>query len=203
MAFQPVPNAAQVTIAGKQDAQLTINDLYFEASGAITGLGLTKLATNVANWVTTSLAPLLSHDWAASAVRAIDLSSATGLAGEASLSTVGGVATEAAPNNVAACVSLRTAQRGRSGRGRNFVPGIPNAVVTLNTLDPTFIDDLVNAYLTLVGAGSFTPGWELVVVSRQTAGALRPTGISIPVTNVIMTTPYVRSMRSREVGHGA
>lgn len=203
MPFQAVPNVAQVTIQGSIDAQMTINDLYFEASGAIDGPGLTNLATNVGNWVTTSLAPLLSSDWTATHVRAIDLSSPTGLSGENNLASPGGVGTESAPNNVAACVSLRTAQRGRSGRGRNFVPGIPNAVITLNTLSPTFIDDLVSAYLTLVGAGSFTPGWELVVVSRQTGGALRPTGIAIPVTTVTMVTPYVRSMRSREVGHGS
>ncbi|HMC75237.1 MAG TPA: hypothetical protein VKG87_13115, partial [Terriglobales bacterium] len=202
-AFQAVPNVAQVTIAGVQDAQLTINDIYFEASGAITGPSLTNLATNVASWVGVSLAPLLSEDWSSVAVRAIDLSSATGLVGEAPAGGPGGVASEAAPNNVAACVSFRTAQRGRSGRGRNYVPGIPNVAVTLNTLAPTFISDLVDAYFILVGAGSFTPGWEMVVVSRQTAGALRPTGIAIPVTDIRMVTPYVRSMRSREVGHGA
>ena len=203
MAFQPVPNVAQVTISGKQDSQLTINDLYFEASGAITGASLTNLATNVGNWLSTSLAPLLSQDWSSTVVRAVDLSSATGLTGESPINVTGGVGTEAAPNNVAACVSLRTAQRGRSGRGRNYVPGIPNAEITLNTLSNTFIGNLIDAYFILVGAGSFTPGWELVIVSRQTAGALRPTGLAIPVVNVLMTTPYVRSMRSREVGHGA
>ena len=110
---------------------------------------------------------------------------------------------ESAPNNVAATVSLRTAQRGRSGHGRNFVPGIPNSVITLNALDADFINNLLAAYFELVGAGSFVAGWQLVVLSRQTGGLLRANGIGIPVTNVEMVTNTVRSMRSREVGHGA
>jgi hypothetical protein len=42
-----------------------------------------------------------------------------------------------------------------------------------------------------------------VVVSRRTLGELRPVGVAIPVVSVAFTSPYVRSMRSREVGHGA
>jgi hypothetical protein len=55
----------------------------------------------------------------------------------------------------------------------------------------------------LSGAGGFTPGWQLVVLSRFTAGAARPAGIGIPVTEAVMVGNSVRSMRSREVGHGA
>lgn len=203
MTFQPAPSIVQATIEGRADGQLTINDLYFFATGAITAPGLNALATALANWINTSLAPLLSRDWTSSRVRVFDLTTPTGLQAELTSAVVGGVDVEAAPNNVAACISLRTAQRGRSGRGRNFIPGIPNSVITLNTLDPTFIGDLIIAYLTLVGAGSFSPGWELVVLSRVTGGVKRAAGIGIPVTDIVMVGNSVRSMRSREIGHGA
>jgi hypothetical protein len=62
---------------------------------------------------------------------------------------------------------------------------------------------MIEAYTLLVGPGSFEPGWQLVVVSRRTLGELRPVGVAIPVVSVAFTSPYVRSMRSREVGHGA
>jgi hypothetical protein len=185
------------------DNQLTINDLYWFSSGAITPVAVNSLLTNLFNWLNTSLSALLSRDMAFTRIRAIDLGSPIGLAQEMPAAFTGGVDVEAAPNNVAACVSLRTAQRGRSGRGRNFVPGIPNSVITLNTLDPAFITSLVDAYSTLSGAGGFTPGWQLVVLSRFTAGAARPAGIGIPVTEAVMVGNSVRSMRSREVGHGA
>ena len=83
------------------------------------------------------------------------------------------------------------------------MPGIPGAEVTLNTLSSTFITDLLTAYEELIGPGTFSPGWELVVLSRQTLGALRANGIGFPVTSVTMTTDKVKSMRSRSVGHGA
>jgi hypothetical protein len=202
MAFQAAPSIVGTTIEGRMDGQLTINDLYWFSTGAITGTSINSLLTTLSNWVTGSFAPLLSRDWACVRLRGVDLGSATGAIGEMPNTNIGGVDQEAAPNTVAACVSLRTAQRGRSGHGRNFVPGIPNSVITLNTLDPTFISDLLSAYLELVGAGSFEAGFQLVVLSRQTGGALRANGIGIPVFDVSMVGNSVRSMRSREIGHG-
>lgn len=203
MAFQAAPSIVGTTIEGRMDSQLTINDLFWFSSGAITPSSLNTLVTDMANWVNASFAPLLSRDWQGSRIRAVDLGSATGAQAEIPAPYVGGVDVEAAPNNVAACISLRTAQRGRSGHGRNFVPGIPNSVITLNTLDPDFITALEIAYQELVGAGSFSAGFELVVLSRQTGGALRAVGIGIPVFSVTMVGNSVRSMRSREIGHGA
>lgn len=203
MAFQPAPGIVQATLEGTVDGQLTINDLYFFSSGTITVGTMTTLLNALLNWFTTNLASLLSDDWSAVRVRLVDLTTATGLTVENPAVQVGGVAGEANPNNVAACVSIRTAQRGRSGRGRNFVPGIPGSVVTLNTLDSGFISDLLTAYSALVGAGTFAAGWQLVVLSRVTGGSPRANGIGIPVTSVTMVGNSVRSMRSREIGHGA
>lgn len=201
--YQPVTAVVQCQLFGRVDGQVTINDLYFQAAGAITPLGVTTLVDAVAGWFGGSLAPLLSDDWATERVIGTDLTTATGFRIDEAAVTIGGVTGEANPNNVAAVVSLRTAQRGRSARGRNFVPAIPGAAVTLNTIDPAFIADLLTAYTELVGAGTFVAGWELVVVSRVTGGLARATGLAIPVTNVVMVTNTVRSMRSREVGHGS
>lgn len=204
MAFQAAPNIAQVQIQGVVDNCLTINDLYWEISGGgIDPVNLGTITFAVAGWVNSDLAPLLSDDWTAVRAVGIDLGSATGARHETPIDTPGGISGEANPNNVAACVSIRTAQRGRSGHGRNFVPAIPGTAVTLNTLDSTFVTDLLAAYNRLVGAGLFEAGWQLVVLSRQTAGALRAEGIGIPVTSCSMVGNSVRSMRSREVGHGA
>lgn len=204
MAFQPTPDVAGVRLQGVMDSQLTINDLYFQISGGgINAAGLVNLAVNVADWWTLNVVPLLSDDFSSVRVVCTDLGSDTGPIGEAPAAAVGGEAIEAVPNNVAACVSFRTAQRGRSGRGRNYVPGIPGSKVDLNTLDATFITNLVAAYILLVGAGTFIPGWQWGVVSRQTAGEVRTAGLFIPITSVLMVGNSVRSMRSREIGHGA
>jgi len=204
MPFIPVPDVAQVRLEGVMDNQLTINDLYFQISGGgINAAGLDNLCVNVADWWTLNVVNLLSEDFASVRVTAIDLSSQTGPLGSAPAAATGGVAVEAVPNNVAACVSFRTDQRGRSGRGRNYVPGLPGSKVALNTLDSGFISDLVSAYALLVGAGTFIPGWQWGVASRYTLGDPRTTGIFIPITSVVLVGNSVRSMRSREVGHGA
>jgi len=204
MAYQPVPNVAQCQMVGTVDGQVTINDIFFEISGGgITSANLGTLAGAVALWFSSTLAPLLSDDWSAQRVIATDLTTSTGPRVDVGAAAPGGVSGEAVPNNVAACVSFRSGSRGRSARGRNYVPGIPGTLVTLNTLDPTFINDLVTAYQGLMGAGTFLAGWQWVIVSRVTAGALRPTGVALPVLNVLMVGDSVRSMRSREIGHGA
>lgn len=203
MAFQPVPNVALVRCEGLVDSQQTINDLYFEVSGGgITPVNIASLASAVDSWFNGTLATILSDDWTTIRTTATDLTTATGPTSESSTPTAGAVSGEAEPNNVAACVSFRTASRGRSFRGRNFVPGIPGSAVTLNTMDAGFITSLLAAYGALVGAGTFLAGWQWGVVSRVTAGALRVSGIFTPITSVSMVTNKVRSMRSREVGHG-
>lgn len=186
------------------DGCQTINDLYFEISGgAIDAVNIQTITGLVGSWFATSLAPNLSEDWAPVRAVGVDLGSPTGPTASVGLGGAGGVTGEAAPNNVAACISLRTAQRGRSFRGRNYIPGIPNSLITLNTLDTGFINDLTTVYLMLVGPGTFAAGWQLGVVSRQQAGSLLASGVITPVVDVLFTTPFVRSMRSREVGHGA
>jgi|SRR5436853_1702729 len=203
MPFQPAPSIAQAVIEGSVDSQLTVNDTFWFSSGAITPVALALLGNALSAWVTASFAPLISRDWTANRARVFDLSTPTGPQYDIGLASVGGVDVEAAPNNVAACVSIRTAQRGRSGRGRNYVPAIPNSLITLNTMDPTFMSDMLSAYSSLIGAGTFAAGWQWVVLSRITGGVPRANGIGIPVTSVTFVGNSVRSMRSREVGHGA
>jgi hypothetical protein len=204
MPFQAVPNVAQIRVEGVVDSQLTINDLYFEISGGgITAVNLEAITDAVFAWHSGEVTPNLSQDWSLVRCVGIDLTAADGAEVITSGVTPGGADVEAAPNNVAACISFRTANRGRSFRGRNYIPGIPNDQVTLNTLETEYLATLQAAYALLIGAGTFVAGWQFVVVSRFAAGVQRAEGIATPVLTVQFTTPYVRSMRSREIGHGA
>jgi hypothetical protein len=64
MAFQPAPSILQTTLEGRMDNQLTINDLFWFSSGAITISSVNSLMSNLYNWLNTSLSPLLSRDMA-------------------------------------------------------------------------------------------------------------------------------------------
>lgn len=208
MAFQAVPNVALTRMEGVVDRQQTINDLYWEISGGgINVVNLTTLTTAVFDWFSTAFASLVSENWSTVRVVGIDLTTQNGPEVSQGGSFPGTVTGEAAPNNVAACISFSTASRGRSFRGRNFIPAVSNGDITLNTLSGTYLSNALTVYGGLVGAGAFIPGWQWGVVSRRTTigglpNQLRPTGIITPVTSVTFTTNTVRSMRSREVGHG-
>lgn len=204
MPFQAVPNVAQIVLEGLVDNQLTVNDLYFEVSGGgITLVNLTAITFSVQDWYQSFIAPELSEDWVTTQAIGLDLTAVDGPSVTIAMGAAGGVEAEAAPNNVAACVSLRTANRGRSARGRNYLPAVPNSLIVLNTMDATFMANILAAYAMLIGPGTRLPGWQLVTVSRRNAGVERPTGVAFPVTSALFTRPTVSSMRSRSVGHGS
>ena len=204
----PLPltaNTAKVTLQGRVDGQETINTLWFEkAGGAITPPDIQSLAVQVAAWYETVLAPLLCDAWQAEVITAQDQSVGLGALTHMSMGrTPGGVGSEPAPNNVAACVSFRTLSAGRGFRGRNFVPAIPNAEITINTLSSGFIASIINAYNGILAGGSYDPSpFVWVVVSHFLNGVPRGAGLATIVVNPVFTTPYVRSMRTREVGKG-
>lgn len=204
MPFQPATGIAGIRFQGSVDSQITINDVYFEISGGtITTTNLQTLTLLSMGWFINELAPLLSEDWSTGTVTGVDLGVPDGALFSTTNVLAGGVAGEAAPNNVAACINLSSANRGRSGHGRNYVPGVPNSVITLNTMTPTFMANVTSAYEILMGAGTFIAGWQQVVLSRVTGGVARAVGLGFPVVSVGFKRATVSSMRSRSVGHGA
>lgn len=203
MPFQEVPATVQLRFEGRMDNQVTINDLYFrKISGVVDFPSVASLVGAAIAWWNPSIIALLSEDWSSVRVQAIDLTAADGIVFELPYIQSGAVPSESAPNNVAACVSIRSGVRGRSARGRNYVAGVPNAQITLNTLSTDFIDNLLGGYQALIGPDALDTGWQWVIVSRFTGGLARPTGVTFLVTSATMVGNVVRSMRSREVGHG-
>lgn len=205
MAFIPVPNVAQAQVFGRIDGQTTINDLYFATEAPPVTLGqLDALALALNDWFSASILTLLSASYSYEHVRVRDLTSQAGFVVERSDSAgPGGAGGAFVPNNVAPCISFRTAIAGRSGRGRNYIPGVPQSVISGNTISPGFIADTTIAYQGLLATGSFKPsGWTWVVVSRFTLNAPRPAGVANAVLSVLYTDTTVDSQRRRLPGRG-
>lgn len=210
MAFIPVPQCAQVQIVGQIDGQETINDLYFSHGSAITIVNLQALADAVDNWYWASILPELSNDFTYLRTIVTDLTTNTsGVAFQSANTGTGGVTGEANPNNVAACISFRTALRGRNWRGRNYIPGVPGSVVTLNTISPTFVTNVQAGYRLLKFGGTAIPGdWSWVVVSRFSGVDVnhkpipRTSGVVELVTDALFVDSTVDSQRRRLPGRG-
>lgn len=206
MAFIPVPTVAQAQVFGRIDGQQTINDLYFASVSPPITLGqLDSLALALADWFTATVLTFLSASYSFERVHVRDLTTQAGFIAEsANGAGPGGAGGAFVPNNVAPCISFRTSVAGRSGRGRNYIPGVPQSVVNGNTMTSGFMADMVAAYQQLLPSGSLHPdGWLWVVVSRFTANAPRPAGVANAVLSVLFADTTVDSQRRRLPGRGA
>jgi hypothetical protein len=106
------------------------------------------------------------------------------------------------PNNTAYVLSLKTAARGRSSRGRNFIAAIPqSSLLTANTVTSGLRTGLVTAYENLIGVGADL-GATWVIVSKISGGAPRTTGVTTPVTTVDTFDDVLDSQRRRQLGRG-
>lgn len=203
MAFVPVPNTAMCEVRGTLFGQQIENTLYFEFSTPPSQADLDTLADAVGLWWrTTVMTTNLSQDYTYRETFVTDLTTATSPTAVSIVGagTAGSIANPSMPGNVAIVVSIRTAGRGRSSRGRNFISGLPQTYCVANAYDGTEAGQLTTAYDTLIT----TPptGWEWVVVSRFTAGAPRVTGQTIPVTSAGVVDLYLDSQRRRLTGRG-
>lgn len=210
MPFVPVPNAALVEYRMTQDFQQVENTQWFTQSGPPDETDLGALGLILLDWWVDHYAPLASIGVALREIVCTSQHTATApqhTTTPATLTT-GALTDEALPNNVTVCVSFRTAQRGRSFRGRNYFAGITGVNVSHNTILETFAANLTDAY-EAVGSAVSGSGWTWVVASRfsgvnPSTGAPIPraTGITNPVTGVVIVDTTVDSMRRRLPGRG-
>lgn len=204
MVFVPGPNIAQAEIRMVQDSQQIENVLYFDMGGVATPSDYEQLAFDLWQWWAADRAPLTAPQVSLVEVYVTDLTSDTapvysytGTSGP----ITGTAASAVLPANVTICVSFRTAGRGRSARGRNYVPGLTEADVVNNTLDAGTAGSILEAYQELLPEGAITTGtW--VVFSREEDGAPRTIGLAQPVTSVVITDRTVDSQRRRLPGRG-
>lgn len=105
------------------------------------------------------------------------------------------------PGNCALCVSHRTNGRGRSARGRTYIAGIPEDLVTGASIS----SGITNAVTTAFGlwrADIASGGYAHVIVSRFTGGDERVTALVQPVTVSLVVDNTVDSQRRRLPGRG-
>lgn len=205
MAFQPVPNVAEVRVRTVVDNQNLLNILHFaHETGPITGTNLAELLGIVDAWYSSAILPWLSADLTYRGVDGYDISIPNGVYwGDSTSAGPGGSGGESMPGNVAFVVKFYTAERGRSGRGRNYIPGIPEPNVTINTLDITTANNLADGYGGLVAGGTYDPSpWLWVVVSRVSGGVRRAEGVFVPIIGVEYVDLTVDSQRRRLPGRG-
>lgn len=196
----PTPNVAEIEIRTTLDGQPIENTLYAEFVGTITGAILDALAVAVEDWFATNLIPWLSDHLVMREVYVHDMSAGSGLQATSNThsGTTGAITTVAMPGQVAWVVKFLTGLAGRSFRGRNYVGGLSSTYCAGDFITAGFAAGIVGAYqMLLTGGGILPTDWQWVVVSRQSGGVPRVTGLTTPVNNVGFTDLIVDTQRNR------
>jgi len=205
MPFVPAPDVCLAELVMQLDGQVVENTLYFEASAGLDVGLMATLGAALVTWWTDFIAPGVSDDLLLTGVNLTDLSTATspGVFVPVVPAVPGEGTSPAEPNNVALCVSFRTAFRGRSARGRNYVVGLQQSQVTNSHVNAGVGDFFITAYQQLQGAGDFVAGLEWGVLSRFSGGDPRTSGLFRPIIAVTVVDNTLDSQRRRLPGRGA
>jgi hypothetical protein len=187
------------------DLQQVENTLWFDMGAAPTEASLITLNNALVSWWTDFYAPLVAADVELVEVACTSMDTATGpqiiLPPPAPL--FGLVGQPALPNSVSLTISFRTASRGRSFRGRNYIVGLTETQVTNNQVTDAVANSWQDAYAELLGFAD-TPGDSWVVASRFSgvdpltkAPIPRVTGIATQITSVVVVDKVVDNQRRR------
>jgi hypothetical protein len=135
------------------------------------------------SWMTTGPGAHLSSVLTLVSLVATDIGSEFGAQAQSDNAPQNGSGSDTAlPSSVAALAQFGTSHRSRTGRGRVFLPGVPqSAIVGQGTLDPTFAGNLVddlNAFNSALG-GLLAAGFQLCVASKKDATAYQTLTIQI------------------------
>jgi hypothetical protein len=201
MAYVPVPNTLQANVRFVLDGQQIENVLNFLfPAGTFTESSADIYdALNTAFWAV--LRTQLSNQLVSTEVYMVDLTSNTGATATfpAFTSPSGNITAES--NQVAFCITHRTANRGRSFRGRTYISGLAKTNITQNTVDLSVANGLRDAFNDFRDLMQVA-GTPLVVVSRKANGVDRTTGLATPITESLYRDRFVDSQRRRAPGRG-
>lgn len=203
MASVPVPNCALAEMRYSLDGQDVENTLWFRFQADIVPSDLEDLGTALLSWWEANLRPLQPTALTLREVYMTDQTTPNGPSfTQLPLGANTGERAEAIlPSNVSLAVSFRTNFRGRGFRGRNYVLGLTENMVTANQVAPTVVADYAIAYAQLP---TFLEPLSIthVVASRYLGNAPRPVGVSTPVTAYLCVDGTVDSQRRRLPGRG-
>lgn len=203
MAFIPVPLTVQAELIYSVEGQVVENVLHYQGSFAWdTGL-MTELAAQLVAWFNTDGKAMHANELSLNMVRVTDIRTQTGGVVEyvTGLPIIGTWTGGVSPGNVAVCVTKRTPLRGRSYRGRMYLPGIPDSQVAGSYLTSAHLI-IINAKVATLLTRTVSAGTAfLSVISRYNNNAPRGTGVSTIVSGMTANL-RVDSQRRRLPGVG-
>lgn len=198
MAFQSVPDGVEVVLSGVQNGIPVVNVFNVQDTETHDEARLEEIADTFKTWWSTYLAPVLHTSYTLQSIKATNLTSSAGPQVTRAYTTgnVGTQGGDPSAGNGAVVLSWRTANIGRSFRGRTYVGAMASdQLATAQTVDPSVLTAYLSAGTQLIDALDGI-GAKLAVLSRFVAGVLRVTGLLTEIISVIVDNK-VDSQRRR------
>jgi hypothetical protein len=190
MPFQAIPNGVKIEFNATQNTVPIVNIYHCTLAASPTDADLEDIAQASIDWWRDDVQGGLHQSYVLNTVITTDMSVENGHQHVENLvaDNTGAVATAAAAANAALCLSWRTANTGRSFRGRTYFGGLPQAAFTnAQTLDSSYVSGFVTAGFNLIAALEAV-GATLVVVSRIANGVARITALATEIISIIGDT---------------
>lgn len=199
MAFQAVPDTAEITIIYTQNLETVTNTIHAEKPGGYDQAAIDALALSVDDDVGLNLLPLMTLDclYLRTEVRGLAVENDL-FASNNDSSGPGLDAVEGLPNNVTLSLKKESGFTGRSARGRWYFIGLPLNELSTNENQwaQTAVDNAVIA-VQGIRIGIQVGPWTPVIVSRFTGGLPRAVGVTFPWVNTTAVNRNVDSQRGR------
>lgn len=199
MAFQSVPNAAEIIITYSLNTEIMVNVLGASIVGGYDLADLVALAVAVDAVVASDWLPEQSQDAAylSTTVRGLEFENDQQTTVDSGAGP-GERAEGALPGNVTFSVKKLSSFTGRSARGRMYWIGMVPSMLQpnenlVNTADAILIQDALEA----MRVGITATDWTAAIVSRFTGGVERDFGIFFEWVETVFVNKNVDSMRTR------
>lgn len=201
--FIPFLDCAEVVIKGVNSATAAYMTFGARFASAPALSDLDALGVIVEAWIQSNLLPNVCNTYAAQEVVVTGLSAATDPSSSTPVTSPqdGQVTGTAVSNQDALVCTLNTALRGRSYRGRIYVPALPASARVNGTLWTTGVIAVWNAAWSDLQSDMLTGGWTMCVLSRQNNNVRRTVGVATAVTTILGRQP-IGTQRRRIIGRG-
>jgi len=178
MAFQPVPNTAEIVITYLQNSVSMNNVLNAFKATQYDLADLQLLADAVDIAVAASWLPIQTFDtnYIRTTVRGLEFENDQEVSQDLNAG-VGGVLIKGLPNQVSFAIKKQSGLTGRTARGRLFWIGITATMLQPDENKLNIVDaDAVEAAVDAMRAAITATVWQAVIVSRFLDNVKRPTG---------------------------
>jgi len=198
MPFIATPNGVRVTFEATQNGVPVVNGYHVDAGTSPTVEILQDITDIFHQWWVDDVRGGLHESYVLEAIVATDISEEDGIQTVTTYITdnTGVVTGDPMAANAALVMSWRTAQTGRSFRGRTYVGGLPQAPLTdAQHVDISYAGGFVTAGVNLIEVLE-TAGYVLSVLSTIANGVQRVAGLLTQILSVVVDTK-IDSQRRR------